>query len=132
MSDSESGWATREWAAIPAAGSSFTIGYFVRETLKFLECVFTDTTPATIEAKPKGTVTVRRVYWHPLFIGFPQIERDELRSDAIQRATIEFGEPVRLYNLSYRSEWNGWSLLLYFSLLGWIENAILTADAYDE
>jgi hypothetical protein len=39
MSDSESGWATREWAAIPAAGSSFTIGYFVRETLKFLECV---------------------------------------------------------------------------------------------
>lgn len=79
-----------------------------------------------------GQVEVTKTYIHPLFIGASSIKkRTELQNMLLTKARQNYGSDAELLNINYESSWNGWSMLFYFSMMGFVEDAKATASVYD-
>ena len=67
--------------------------------------------------------------WHILFTGNTEetvLERAEAEAEA------KYGEGAFPMNIRYNGNWSASSLLLYFSMLGWVEKLSVTADVFKQ
>lgn len=78
-----------------------------------------------VEGEKIGEVSLSFSKWHFLFLGNTrQAVVDKAKAEAI----VKYGEGIRIENIRYNGHWTPASLLLYFSLLGWVEKVEVTAD----
>jgi uncharacterized protein YceK len=75
-----------------------------------------------------ATIVESDTYWSILFLESPEAMRKNLFEKASNKAKLLYGDDVKLINLNYTGEWNALSLLLYFGMLGQVQDVILTAD----
>ena len=122
------GWSTNPWAPIPPRNISFTIAYEIANQQRFLECSFTEDDIIRSIGRPIGHVSASKTVWHLFFINNPEGNREDLLKKAHEMAVQQYGQDIKITNPKYSSNWNIASLLLYFSMLGWVENASVTAD----
>lgn len=108
-----------------AEDGEFLIAYEQGEASNFLS-VPIDSVERTPGDELLGYVKVEQIRWHPLFIGFPGRIRSSLREEARTKAEAQYGDDVRLVNERFTSEWHPLSLLIGFSMYGWVENAALS------
>jgi hypothetical protein len=79
-----------------------------------------------------GSVIVKKTFWNILFASPVNERRRTLYNLAMQDARYRYGDDIVLRNLRYIGSWSPMSLVLYFSLLGFVEDASLTADVVRE
>jgi hypothetical protein len=123
------GWDQDPWIPRDLSGTSFVFGYRAGDKDSFL--IFPGTAPISEKGAPRrvGSVDIDRTFWNPLFVfPTPEQRRQTLIELAQVKAEKEFGSGVLLDNLDFKSTWSGWSLLFYFSMFGFVEDATLTAD----
>ena len=73
-----------------------------------------------------GTVSDKGKLWHFLFIGGAKTSVCER---LLNKAKAKFGEDATIENVDYEISWNvGLSMLLYFDMLGYVQNYSATAD----
>ncbi len=104
------------------------ITYYLNDKTYYIQCGFTKLDVERTTGNVLGQVTANRTYWHVLFIGSPEVHRTELLELAKETATAKYGQDIDIRNPKYSSKWSAASLLLYFSILGWVENASVTID----
>ncbi len=78
-----------------------------------------------------GQVTVKQKTWNLLFTKSIEKRRQILFDKATQKAVEQYGNDILLANVRYEGMWNPLSLLLYFSMLGFVEDASVTADVLE-
>ncbi|MBP7030987.1 MAG: hypothetical protein KBB84_08300 [Spirochaetes bacterium] len=125
------GWRTRNWIPDSLIGSTFIFTYKINGNDKYI--IFKgDDSVSSLPAKATsfGSVTVNKTYWHVLFLKSADSCRESLYEAAMTEAKKQYGENIVLKNLKYKGNWSPASLLLYFSMLGYVEKASLTADVY--
>jgi hypothetical protein len=83
-----------------------------------------------VQSASLGTVIVKETYWNFLFLNSVENRRKVLFDKAMVEAKNKYGENIELKNLRYQGDWNAASLLFYFSMLGFVEDATLTADVF--
>ncbi len=117
------------WIPVPPNNISVTVAYLTNNKSMFLECVFSafPDQKITKDSPIIGSVESKKVFIHPLFIATPESNRKALYKNAEEKARKEYGINIELVNLVYYSEWHFASLLFYFSMLGWVENATIMA-----
>lgn len=126
------GWKTENWIPANLVNTKFVFGYKEGGREKFI--VFKGTeiskySPTVIPAL--GKVNVEERFWNYLFVIKPIPERREaLRLLALKKAKEKFGPDVEIRNLQYEGQWSPLSLVLYFSMLGFVENASLEAEVF--
>jgi hypothetical protein len=54
--------------------------------------------------------------------------REFLLEQAKKEAEKKYGNNIELTNIEYEGNWSPASILLYFSMLGFVEKASITAD----
>lgn len=121
-------WKTNPWIPANLYYSSFIISYTIDSKSYFLIVKGSDN--ITLPKTPKiiGKVEAKKTYWHVLFIGNPDEHRAELRKIASKRAKEIYGMESKLINEIFTGNWNPLSILLYFSMLGFVEDAQINAD----
>lgn len=125
------GWVSDPWISRILDNTSFVFGYKTNGKEDFM--IFSGNQVSQIEKsieKPVivGNVEIKKVYWHILFMGAPEANRADLYKFAVEKAKKQYGESSQLININYVGNWNPASLLLYFSMLGFVETASITAD----
>ncbi|MGB4405585.1 MAG: hypothetical protein WBI82_01840 [Sphaerochaeta sp.] len=75
-----------------------------------------------------GQVIAENRTWNVLFLKPIEDRRQILLDMATQQAKEEYGDDIILANVRYNGMWNPLSLLLYFSMFGFVEDATITAD----
>ena len=78
--------------------------------------------------KKLGQVTVEKRTWNVLFLNSVEKRRQLLFDLAMQQAIEKYGNDIVLANVHYDGTWNPLSIILYFSMLGFVENETITAD----
>lgn len=127
------GWRMTRWLPDSLNGSSFVFTYKLDNTDKYIIFDGNDSKTLIPDAPTKiGVITSEKTFWHLLFLGDSDKNREELYALALEEAKKEYGDNIELYNLNYVGKWSLKSLLLWFSTLGYVENASLTADVYSE
>lgn len=94
-------------------------------------CATTNWEPTSryVAKEPKGRVTATQMYIHPLFMGkSPEYMRMELQNKALEEAHNQYGSDSYLSNIQYYSNLNILGILFYFDMLGFVEDATITAD----
>jgi hypothetical protein len=122
-------WITRKWIPNNLTGSSFVFTYKINGDEKYI--VFSgENSVSNLPASDEilGTVDSEKTFWNFLFLKSPNKRREILHDMALQEAQGKYGNDVRLKNLKYVGAWSPASLLFYFSLLGFVEKATLSAD----
>jgi hypothetical protein len=119
------GWMSSSWVPDSLTGSSFVFCYKVSGNEKYI--VFS---PTEAEPLPIGMVEEKAMNWNILFLNPPENRRRYLYEKALSTAKKKYGSDVVLRNLRYNGDWNPLSLILYFSMLGFVEDATLVADVY--
>jgi hypothetical protein len=122
------GWSTYPWIAIPPENCSFTIAYIIGNELTFLDCAFTKEVVDRIRGNKIGEVKVEDIFWHVFFYANSEKDRQDLLNKAQTTALEKYGQNVRIINPRFNSSWHIASLLLYVSMLGWVETANVTKD----
>ena len=120
---------SNNWVPNTLKGSSFVFGYQINSNERYI--IFSgDQVNSILPKKDEvlGTVSVKKQFWNVLFASRVESRRKQLYDLAIQEATTKYGSAVRLQNLVYEGKWSGLSLILYFSMLSFVEDASLTAD----
>lgn len=84
--------------------------------------------PVPEYGKKLGQVTVQKRVWNVLFLKSVEERRQVLFNLAMQQAIEKYGTDIALANVRYDGTWNPLSILLYFSILGFVENETITAD----
>jgi len=84
--------------------------------------------PSAAEYTEAGSVTVRALVWNVLFLRSPEERAARLLEAAEKKAIEEYGPEAILANLDLVSRWSPYSLILGLDLLGFAEDAALTAD----
>ena len=79
------------------------------------------------DAEYLGTISAEKNIWHFLFIGGRE---EKLKTLIQEKATEEFGVEAYVANVRYSTNWSALSLVLYFNMLGYVENCTVTADVY--
>ncbi len=123
------GWRINDWLPLDLKGSSFVFGYRVAGKEKYM--VFGgDKAEQQIFAQIEklGSVTINKTYWNILFLNSVEKRRNALYDEALAKAKEQYGEDIALTNVRYQGDWDVKSLLLYFSMLGFVENATISAD----
>jgi len=75
-----------------------------------------------------GTVEAKKTNWNPLFISSKENRQQKLFEMALEKAKVQYGNEATIVNVKYHGSWSPLSLLFYFSSLGWVENASISAD----
>lgn len=78
-----------------------------------------------------GEVTAKQKTWNLLFTKSVEKRRKDLYDLATKKAIEQYGSNILLANIRYEGTWNPLSLVLYFSLLGFVEDAKITADVLE-
>ncbi|MCK9303603.1 MAG: hypothetical protein M0P35_10495 [Bacteroidales bacterium] len=104
-------------------GGKIYLAYSVGGVEKYAEIVLGSVNEAT--KNKVGTVSINKTIWHPLFTGNT---KDSLHVTLQSEAEKKYGKGVTLSNIQYDAEWSPKSLLLYFSILGYVDNAKASAD----
>ncbi len=126
------GWRTSNWLPNTLEDSTFVFCYKINGEDKYIIFDGNNSVSNIPSQKNKiGTIDSNKTYWHILFIGNPEKNREELYNLALEKAKNKYGEKIKLYNLRYEGKLSAASLLLYFSFLGYVENATLIADVYE-
>jgi len=123
------GWETSAWIPNSLEGSSFVFTYKLNGIDKYI--IFGG--DKSVSSMPKsdkilGTITVKQTYWNFLFLNSVENRRNNLFENAEKEAKEKYGSNIQLKNLRYVGDWNPASLLFYFSMLGFVEDAALTVD----
>lgn len=129
VSGSSGGWETDDWVPNKLAGTKYVFGYKTNTEDRFI--VFSkDMALASGAVSPEllGSVVVSEQFWNILFLRSVEERRKILFDKAMNDATKKYGKNIRLRNLDFQGSWSGLSLVLYFSILGFVEDASLTAD----
>lgn len=84
--------------------------------------------PVPEYGKKLGQVTEEKRVWNVLFLKSVEERRQVLLDLATQQAIEKYGNDIALANVRYDGTWNPLSILLYFSMLGFVENETITAD----
>lgn len=115
------------------SGSNFTFGY---KTMDGKEEMINMTYKNIALKEQKysellGSVSVTKQNWVPLFLIPPPSSRQEtLKNMLLAEAKKQYGENVVIDDVKYEGDWNGLSLIFYFSMLGWVEDASAIANVY--
>lgn len=120
------GWRLSEWVPINPEGLAITIGYSTAGNDGYFSFKYDSQSANAPDWTTLGEVEVEKRFWNFLFLRSGDKRRKELFELAQEKALAEYGSD-RLINLKYEGSWNGLSLLLYFSMLGFVEDATLTA-----
>jgi len=79
-----------------------------------------------------GKVTATKRYIQPFFIGPSSLQkRNQLTNLLKEQAKKQYGDTAEIDNIKFESSWHPASLLFYFSLMGYVEDAGASADVYD-
>lgn len=79
-------------------------------------------------SKYLGQVTAKKKNWNILFLSSEEARKQALYNQVLEVAKKQFGNDIIIANVRYNGSWNPLSILLYFSMLGFVENATVTAD----
>lgn len=74
-----------------------------------------------------GSVQVSKNYWHILWVSSDRYQ-DELYNMGLEEAIKLYGNDIKLVNGSYKGIWSPFSLVLYFNMLGYVDEVTFTAD----
>jgi len=125
------GWRSQAWIPNSLAGTTFVFTYKINGIDKYI--IFSgdkSQSSLPVQSASLGTVTVKETYWNFLFLNSVENRRKVLFDKAMLEAKNKYGENIELKNLRYQGDWNAASLLFYFSMLGFVEDATLTADVF--
>lgn len=125
------GWRTKPWVPNSLKKVSFIFTYKVNGMEKYLLFKGENTNEVLKEPEMLGTIDVHERYWNVLFLKSVNERRSLLYTKALIEAKKKYGDNITLKNLQYIGEWHPLSLVLYFSMLGFVEDASLTADVYN-
>jgi hypothetical protein len=128
VSGQSGGWKIRNWIPNNLTGSSFVFPYKVKSGEGYLVFKNQKTEPATSQSL--GPVSVAVTNWNILFQNSVTQRRKAIYNKALETAQSQYGNQVELRNLRFIGKWSPMSLLLYFSILGFVEDASLTADVF--
>jgi hypothetical protein len=120
------GWRTTNWIPDNLNGSTFIFAYKTNGEDKYITFSGNEYLPNANEVL--GTVTVEKRFWNIFFMPAVDKRRETLYNLALQDARLKYGADITLTNLHYLGSWSPASLVLYFSIIGFVENASLTAD----
>lgn len=130
-----SGWYSADWLPESLKGTNFIFSYKFDGVDKYI--VFQgDKSQSTQPPSPPpqktalGNVRADKRFWNVLFLKSVEKRRKILFDEAMVEAKRKYGENIDLKNLRYEGVWNPASLLFYFSMLGFVEDASLTADVF--
>jgi hypothetical protein len=120
---------SHNWVPNNFTGASFVFGYRINNNERFI-IVSGNKIESQMVAKEQvlGTVTVKEQFWNFLFLNSVEGRRKTLYEKALVEAVQKYGQSVTLKNVIYEGSWNGLSLLFYFSMLGFVEDASITAS----
>ena len=113
----------RDWMT---DSGSFTIAYEQDGQTLFVD-VPVEVTEESTGQEIVGSVEVKRLRLHPLFIADPRRIRRDLREAATTQARATYGDDVSIINERFDSSWHPLSLIFMFSLYGWVEEAAIEA-----
>lgn len=123
------GWRDIPWIPKDLRNTKFVFGYRIGQNDSFI--VFDgNESSVKMEQPPKviGSVRYEKTIWNILFIKSPTKRRLFLLNQAKDIAKDKYGDNIELINIEYRGKWSPFSLVLYFSALGFVEHASITAD----
>lgn len=123
-------WVVSPWVPRSLTNVSITFGYKINNESSFGVIGKGNLGIAQSENTPIGSVKVDSTFWNILFLYPVKARRDALYKRALEVAKAIHGENIQLRNLKYSGYWNPMSLILYFSMLGFVESAELSADVY--
>jgi hypothetical protein len=107
---------------------TITNKHFVRESV-VQGSLWNDPTTMLSEYRTVlGQVTVEKKNWNILFLQSEEGRKKVLYDMAFKLAKERYGDDIVLANIQYSGKWNPLSLVLYFSMLGFVEDATATAD----
>jgi hypothetical protein len=123
------GWGSSSWVPQSLEGTSFTFAYKIDGIEKFIVFSGNEISKIVTTASIKiGTITHKEIFWNILFLYSVENRRSYLLSKAKEDAVKIYGPDIQLINIEYTGSWNALSLILDFSLLGFVEDAAVTAD----
>jgi hypothetical protein len=123
------GWRDLPWIPKDLNGSKFVFGYRIGSEEGFL--IFDgNESSKKMKAPPQiiGSVSYEKTFWNVLFLKSVDKRREFLLEQATKEAEKKYGNNIELTNIEYEGNWSPASILLYFSMLGFVENASITAD----
>jgi len=123
------GWTDLPWIPKDLSGSKFVFGYRIGSEEGFL--IFDgNESHSKMKAPPEiiGSVKYETTFWNILFLNPVEKRREVLLREAKKEAVNKYGNNIELTNIEYAGNWSPASLILYFSMLGFVEKASITAD----
>jgi hypothetical protein len=123
------GWRDLPWIPKDLNGSKFVFGYRLDNKDDFIIFDGNESSKNIVQPEqPIGTVTYSKTYWNILFLKSVDSRRSELLQLAKEKAKKQYGNDIELANIAYSGSWKPESLILYFSMLGFVEKASISAD----
>lgn len=110
--------------------SSFTFGYKDMNGKETFISLSEQNNSASRFSETLGEISVDKTNWIFLFLRSPESRQKELKELLLEKAKSTYGQDVEIGNVRYEGKWSPASLLFYFSMLGWVENASATATVY--
>jgi hypothetical protein len=125
------GWKISNWVPENYSATTYIFGYKVSGQEKYL--IFdTKSIEDVLIAETKidvlGQVYIEKKNWNVFFLRPVEKRRNELYEKALDKAREQYGDNIVLSNVRYKGSWSPASLLLYFSMFGFVEKASITAD----
>ncbi len=74
-----------------------------------------------------GSIEVSKNYWHILFTSNDDY-KEELYQMALKEAINKYGDNIKLVNGTYEGIWSPLSMVLYFDVLGYVDNIKFKTD----
>lgn len=77
-----------------------------------------------------GVIEQEIFFWHPLFMADVMGQKEEFERLLVDKAKKEYCDCLSVTITGYEVEWHPFSMLFYFSTLGWVEKAKAYAVVY--
>jgi len=122
-------WKSNEWIPNTLEGVTFLFTYKNDAIDKYILFSGSESLPlSSFQPQTLGRITVKETFFNFLFLKSIEDRRDILYEKAMAESRKKYGNNIELVNLKYMGEWKNVSLLLLFSMLGFVEDATLTVD----
>ncbi len=125
------GWNIKPWIPEDLSQAIFLFGISINNISKFITFKGDEIVKVKENYTIVGTAYAEKIYWNIFFISQPiQNKKNEVYNICLRDSIAKYGEDIILMNLKYESTWQIASMLLYFSMLGYVEKFSLSAEIW--
>lgn len=131
-SGQSSNWVINPWIPSDLSQCTFVFGYNINNTNKYLIFKGSDILKLYENYDKVGQIHTEKVFWNILFISASyEVKKESVYNKALEEAKSTYGDNILLSNIVYKhTSWDIRSMLLYFSMLGYVETITLDANVY--